>query len=317
MVKIGGVSLDTSHPKCFQESLEKLGIDMKYAYECNLGFRDKEEEQWFLNRFGVEKVSSIEEMADKVDIAFIQSCNWEKHLDQAMPFIKVGTPVFIDKPIVGSIKDVKRLRELVAKGAVVYGASAMRYIKDIQEFLARPVEDRGEVVSIFVEGGVNEFDYAIHSMEIASELAQSKAISGKYVGQAKDTSGNVCQSFFVEFENGVTATYYSYHNRWCKAMVLIMTTKGPVFMELDGFVAFDCMLNEVYQQITTGKSKLADVETLINCSLAMLCCKKSRDEKNGEKVTINDLDDSDTFDGYAFEKAYTSAQLSRDKLYKD
>jgi predicted dehydrogenase len=54
-------------------------------------------------------------MADKVDIGFIQSCNWDKHIDQAMPFIQKGKPVFIDKPIVGSMKDIERIEKLVGR----------------------------------------------------------------------------------------------------------------------------------------------------------------------------------------------------------
>ena len=138
-MKIGGVSLDTSHPLGFAEELEKSGIPMRYEYECNKGFRGEEETQWFLKRFQVKEAKTIEEMVDKVDIGFIQSCNWEKHLDLAMPFIKAGKPVFIDKPIIGSVKDANRLRELVKKGAVIYGASAMRYIKDITDFLSKPL----------------------------------------------------------------------------------------------------------------------------------------------------------------------------------
>lgn len=316
MVKIGGVSLDTSHPLCFAEELEKACIGMRYEYECNKGFRSQEETDAFVNRFNVKEVKEIEEMVDSVDIGFIQSCNWEKHLELAMPFIKAGKPVFIDKPIVGSVKDVQKLRELVKNGAKIYGASAMRYLNTITDFLAKPVEERGEIVSIFVEGGVNEFDYAIHSMEIASTIAQAKAISCKFVGVAKDSKGNPCESYFVEFENGVTATYYCYHNTWCKGQVIVMTTKGPVFMELDGFVAYNCMLREVYKQITTGKSNLVDVETLINCSLTMLCGKKSRDELNGARVTLDELDESDKFDGYAFEESYAKAQLAKGKMYK-
>jgi predicted dehydrogenase len=317
MVKIGGVSIDTSHPLCFAEELEKSNIGMRYEYECNLGFRGKEETEWFAKRFGVKLVNSIEEMADKVDVGLVQSCNWEKHLAQAMPFIKAGTPVFIDKPIVGSVKDAKKLIELVKGGAKIYGASAMRYVSDIQDFLDKPVEERGEVVSVFVEGGVNEFDYAIHSMEIASAFAGAKVVSNKFVGSAKDGKNNPLETFYVEFENGVTATIKSYHNTWCRAMAIVMTTKGPVSFELDGFKAFNCTLKEIEKQISTGKSRLVDVDTLVNCSLAMIAGKKSRDSLSGQRVELASLCDEDGFDGYAFEEKYASVQLSRPHLYKD
>ncbi len=316
MVKIGGVTIDTSHPLCFAEELEKSCIGMKYEYFCNTGFRGQEEEDAFANRFGIKKASTIEEMADKVDIGFIHSCNWDKHLDLAMPFVKAGKPVFIDKPIVGNLADANRLRKLVAEGAKIYGASAFRYGKEITEFLAKPVEQRGEVVSIFVLGGVNEYDYAIHSMEVASALAQSKAVSCKYVGGAKDDKGNPYENYFIEFENGVTATYGCYHNVWCPSTVVVTTTKGPVYMQLDGFVAYNYMLREVYWQMTKGESRFVDVETLINCCLAMVCGKKSRDEKGGATVKLTELTEKDGFDGNAFEATYAKAQLAKGAMYK-
>ena len=49
----------------------------------------------------------------------------------------------------------------------------------------------------------------------------------------------------------------------------------------------------------------------------MLCGKKSRDEYNGQRITIEDLNEDDKFDGYAFEASYAKAQLAKGKMYKD
>ena len=73
---------------------------------------------------------------------------------------------------------------------------------------------------------------------------------------------------------------------------------------IDSSKIYYALLKEIYNQVARGKSNLADVETLINCTEAMLCIKKSREKLNGEEVKVTDLDDSDAFDGYAFEKYY-------------
>ena len=111
MVKIGGVSIDVSHPKAFSEGMLKECMNMKYEYVCDDGgFRGEEEIDWLVKKFDLAgKVKKTKDMVDKVDIGFIQSCNWEKHIDQAMPFIEKGKPVFIDKPMVGSVKDANRV----------------------------------------------------------------------------------------------------------------------------------------------------------------------------------------------------------------
>lgn len=51
MIKIGGVSLDVSHPLGFCEELEKYCMDMKYEYVAKASdFRQECEVDWFVKR---------------------------------------------------------------------------------------------------------------------------------------------------------------------------------------------------------------------------------------------------------------------------
>ena len=63
------------------------------------------------------------------------------------------------------------------------------------------------------------------------------------------------------------------------------------------------------------KDCMADIETLINCIQIMLCGKKSRDDKNGAPVSINELEENDAFDGYAFEEEYK--KIANREVYRD
>src|SRR5690554_2901066 len=117
MFRIGVVGLDSSHPLAFSKELMK-GNRARYAAVYNDGFRTDQEVVAFMKKCNVEKrYDSIAEMAENVDIGFVQSCNWDKHLEQAMPFIQAGKPVFIDKPIVGSLADCRIIEKLSAEGA--------------------------------------------------------------------------------------------------------------------------------------------------------------------------------------------------------
>ena len=133
MINIGLVSLDVSHPKAFASVMETHCMNMRYKYVYNPGFRTEADREWFVNRFKLDGYkNSIEEMVDEVDVGFIQSCNWDKHLDQAMPFIKSGKPVFIDKPIVGGMADIERLRALVSSaGATPRGLSVSTVAREV------------------------------------------------------------------------------------------------------------------------------------------------------------------------------------------
>lgn len=314
-MKIGCVSLDVSHPKSLATKMEAFCMDMKYEYVWDKGFRLPSEREWFVKRFGLAgEVEEISEMVDKVDIGFVHSCNWEKHLDLAMPFIKAGKPVFIDKPLVGSVQDIKRVRELVAGGAVIYGASSCRYLDDIQNFVNMPKETKGDVVSIYCTVGANEFDYSIHAMEILSTIAGCKAVSAQYTGSGKSPEGLECQTYNIHFENGIIGTYHVTLGKHQKFHVTVMTTTNTFYIGVDSSKLLVCLLRELYRQWRYGKSNLCDVETLLNCTETMLCGKKSRDELNGALVTIPELGENDKFDGYEFEKGYAAAATV---AYKD
>lgn len=315
MIKIGGVSIDVSHPKAFATYLESNCMDMKYEYIAKESFRDDTQADWFVKRFDLKgKVENIEDMVVKVDIGFIQSCNWEKHLDQAMPFIEKGKPVFIDKPIVGSVNDIEKLRTLVANGAKIYGSSSVRYCKEIRDFLNIDVEERGEIVSIYASCGMDEFNYAIHVMEGISALAQSKAVSGRYIGESSGQNGVKAETFSVNFENGVVGIYQIIKGNWYPFSFSVMTTKSTYNFGVDADNLYGALLKEIYNEIKHKKSNLTDCETLINCTQAMLCGKKSKEVCNGADVTIDMLDSSDKFDGYIFEADYGKNAAA---LYKD
>ena len=109
MIKIGAINLDTSHPAAFAETYRN-GNRAKYTAVYNDGFRTDEEVQAFMDINGIEKrCKTLKELVEQVDIGMIHSCNWDNHIDEAMPFIEAGKPVFIDKPICGSLKDCKEL----------------------------------------------------------------------------------------------------------------------------------------------------------------------------------------------------------------
>lgn len=314
MVKVGCVTLDTSHPKSFAFRMTDEAMAMGYTHVWDKNFRKPEEIQWFADKYDLEICDDLSDMAKKVDIAFIQTTNWEKRIEHAMPFIEAGKPVFMDKPMVGSVKDCAEIRRLVAEGAKIYGASAVRYCEEIQNFLREPVETRGEILSIFGTAGNNEFDYCVHIVEAFSALAGAKAVSGKCAGVTRTEDGKTCYINTVTFENGIIGTYYNVQGRWSPFHLTVMTTKQTRSFAIDTLRIYQPMLREICKEMSTGKSGLVDIEPILNCTEAMLCCKKSREEMNGAEVTIDQLGENDKFDGYAHEAAYAA---SAGILYKD
>jgi len=140
MIRIGLVNIDVSHPKAFSAYLRN-GNRAKYVAVFNNGFREDDEVDGFIRTDGLEKrCKSIDELAEMVDIGFIQGCDWDKHIEQAMPFLNRGKPAFIDKPIVGKLSDCVKLEKLAAEGKVILGSSSARYANEVVAFRSKPEE---------------------------------------------------------------------------------------------------------------------------------------------------------------------------------
>lgn len=308
MFKIGTVNIDTSHAPSFAEILLK-GDEGRYTAIYNDGFRTDDEVNTFIERFGLEKrYTDLSEMAKNIDIAFIQSCNWDDHVKQAMPFIEANVPVFIDKPIAGNLADLKTFEQLDKEGKVILGTSAMRYTYEHESFFAIPEEERGNIIHISVMVGVDEFNYAIHAVEsIMGFIGDITPISTRFIGTS--TVGDVpCDSYYIVFENGATACYHICKKGWQPSTALVMTSKTSFAYKIDSNKVYEAMLKQVCAYMAGKENKLATVKQMTDSVKIMLAGIKSA-ANDGKTEFISELTEADpSFDGKAFEEFYAASQ---------
>lgn len=308
MYRIGTVNIDTSHAPSFAEILLQ-GDVARYTAIYNDGFRTDEEVNAFMEKFGVtERYTDLAEMAKHIDIAFIQSCNWDRHIELSMPFIEAGVPVFIDKPLVGNLKDCRTLEKLAEEGKVILGTSAMRYTYERDSFFAVPDEQRGNIIHVSTMVGVDEFNYAIHSIEsILGFLKGDSAVSCRYIGGGM--VGDVpTDSYYVRFASGATACYHICLKGWQPSTALVMTDKTSFAYKLDVSKLYEAMLKHVCAWLEGKPNDLVSVTDMTMAVKIMLAGKKSK-ENGGAEVALADLCESDVgFDGYAFEEFYAESQ---------
>jgi Oxidoreductase family, NAD-binding Rossmann fold len=167
MIRIGLVDLDTSHPKAFTRILRTFGdVEVTAVFDS----RDVWPEGYD-RRFASEQniptiCTRLDDMPDHVDAAMIHGVNWNTHIEKALPFMKAGKPVLIDKPVVGSVRDADRLLDLQARyGSVVYGGSSLRYAREITA-LKQELGGREHLVSVLASGPGDFFSYGIHTTEM-------------------------------------------------------------------------------------------------------------------------------------------------------
>ncbi len=302
MIRIGVVNLDVSHPLAFSQLLLK-GDRARYVAVYNDGFRTDPEVEGFVRLRGLEKrCQTVEELADMVDVGFIQGCNWDKHLSYVQPFLDRNKPVFIDKPMVGSMADIRRLEDLMAKGLKVMGSSSMRYARELQEFLAIPEEERGRILNIMGTCGVDEFNYAVHIVESIGALVQAP-VSVRYAGSG-EKEGKRTETYHVSFADGTTATYIHVTGLWLPCDLLVTTTKTvyPIHIDVDG--VYQQLLDRICDELETGHSGLAPVADILDSVKILLAGRLSR-QRGGQEVRLEDIPEDDPgYDGAAFEKEY-------------
>jgi len=82
-------------------------------------------------KYGVKMCDSIEDLCKKVDAVLLESVDGRPHLEQIKPVLKARKPVFVDKPMAGSLKDVIEIFSLAkASNTPVFSSSALRFGHD-------------------------------------------------------------------------------------------------------------------------------------------------------------------------------------------
>jgi hypothetical protein len=145
-LRLGIIGCDTSHATAFTETLNDpqakghvAGGKVVAAYKG--GSPDVPESanrvegyaKTLQEKFGVKMYDTIEALCQNVDAVLLESVDGRPHLEQVKPVLRAHKPVFIDKPMAGSLRDVIEIFRLAKKAKVpVFSSSSLRFAKDTQ-----------------------------------------------------------------------------------------------------------------------------------------------------------------------------------------
>ncbi len=181
--RVGIIGLDTSHSTAFTEALNgptpdpdykgyritaaypRGSADIQSSYERIPAYTEQ------VKKLGVEIVSSISELLSKVDVVLLETNDGRPHLEQALQVIKAGKPVFVDKPVAGTLVEAIDLFNAARKYKVpVFSASSLRYMKGMTEIAAGQTLGKVLGVDAFSPAPLEPhhpdfFWYGIHGIE--------------------------------------------------------------------------------------------------------------------------------------------------------
>ncbi|MDP2337676.1 MAG: Gfo/Idh/MocA family oxidoreductase [Bacteroidota bacterium] len=145
-LRIGMIGLDTSHCIAFTKTLNDSAagesfdgykvvaayphgsLDIKSSVDRIEGYTDQ------MKTMGIEIVDSIDTLLKKVDVVILDTNDGRRHLEQALPVLKAGKRMFIDKPMAASLSDAIILFNAAQHFNVpVFSSSSLRYIEGMDD----------------------------------------------------------------------------------------------------------------------------------------------------------------------------------------
>jgi hypothetical protein len=154
-LRAGIIGCDTSHVIAFAKLLnnpdaqgELAEMDVVAAYPGGsqdiASSRDRVgpfTEQ--LREMGVLIVDSIPELLKHVDVVLLESLDGRVHLEQARPVMAAGKPLYIDKPLAGSLADAVKIFALAKeRGVPCFSSSSLRFSPGILSMRNDPAVGR-------------------------------------------------------------------------------------------------------------------------------------------------------------------------------
>ncbi len=145
-MRIGMIGLDTSHCLAFAEMLNKqtpapefAGFRLVLVYpqgspDIESSVSRVPEYTTKIKALGVEICNDLDTMISQIDAVLLETNDGRPHLEQVLPVLKAHKPVFIDKPIAGSLADAIAIFELARHYKTpVFSSSSLRFSKAVQD----------------------------------------------------------------------------------------------------------------------------------------------------------------------------------------
>ncbi len=296
-LRIGIIGLDTSHVTAFTALINdpknkdhvrggkvvaafKGGSpDIESSASRVDGYTTQLQEKW-----GVKIVPTIEELCQQVDAVLLESVDGRPHLEQARPVIKARKPMFIDKPLAGSLRDAIEIYRLAKEANVpVFSSSSYRFYDSMIEVKKADV---GEVRSAISYGPSHLephhpdlYWYGVHPTEA---LYTIMGIGCETVSRASTPDTDVVTG---TWKGGRVGTLYGLRTKATPHKVIVFGSKAVA--EQKGSGNYAPLVREILKFFETGIAPVTPEET-IELFAFMEAADESK-RQGGKPVKISDV----------------------------
>lgn len=296
--RVGLIGLDTSHAVAFTKVLNAVdadpaysgykvvaaypqgSLDIKISVDRTPGFTKDVQD------LGVEIVSSISDLLKKVDVVLLETNDGRRHLEQALPVLKAGKRLFIDKPIAASLKDAKSIFEASEKYNVpLFSSSSLRYMDGIEEArqgsIGKVLGAQAYSPAILESTHPDLFWYGIHGVEMLF------AVMGTGCIEVTRTHTEHYDVVTGVWDDGRIGTFRG--NRFGKKSYGLTVFGEKEIVSLNKYQGYNALLKQMVMFFDTGIVPVQPAETLEICAFIEAADESKR--ANGAKVAMKTIFD--------------------------
>lgn len=201
--------------------------------------------------------ADVSELLEAVDALIVARDDWESHAEFAMPFLRRGIPVFVDKPLTLDADELAAFIPYLENGKLM-SCSGLRYAAEIDPLrVPEPATGPIRLVAGAVLNGPEK--YGIHLIEAVASLggAFARPVAITRLEAPHD-------SFLLRFENGVPFHLDCLGNVGKTFHLSVFGDLSHCHFDLhDNFSAFRRTLEHFFAMAQTGVPSIEPAETVL------------------------------------------------------
>lgn len=298
--RLGMIGLDTSHVTVFAKFFnrehaddpELRGLRIAAAFPAgnpNFPLSQSRLEGFTkeVGRLGVEIVPTLADLLSVVDGVLLESVDGTQHLEQATPVFEAGKPVFIDKPLAASLKDVLEIEALGKKYQVPwFTASSSRFTEGYPRL--RRNDEVGDILgcdaysqSRAALGHPDLFWYGVHGVDLLYSLmgVGCRTVTAIQTQYSEQVTGL--------WQDGRVGTYRAIREHTGKTGlgVTVFGTKG--IAHVDNYYDYNPLAVEIAKFFLNGTSPIP-VEEMVEVFKYLAAAEESK-RRGGVPVSLAEV----------------------------
>lgn len=302
MIRVAMIDIDMTHAWIYANYINATGrARVTHVHDMGAVWPREHLERFVRGIGGAQIVDRLSDVVEQVDAAVFGGTRYDLRIQRVTPFLKAGKTVFVDKPAVGTVADVKVLQDWVSAGARLILGSSFPYCSELAPI--RSNLGQGGPGSLTITGCSEFFEHGIHAAQLVLELAQARPVEVQWAGLG------ACQLVYGRLSNYLDFSLYleSAGSDW---VVMLNDAMGTLTTTLNTGVGPGSHYQRlVYAFLNLAETGIVEVSPQhhLDAICLLIAAKKSRETL--QLVQLADLTDLEGFDGQEYATNYAGRDL--------